>query len=120
MKTNGPIDGQSILPLLKDASATLDRDAIHWHFPHFSNEGGRPSSAIRAGRWKLIEHLESGKVELYDLEADLGETVDLAEKTPGVTKRLRTMLQQWRRDVGAEMPTRKPECKARKIGRAHV
>lgn len=108
VKTNGPIDGRSILPLFEDASATLDREAIHWHFPHFSNEGGRPTSAIRAGRWKLIEHLESGKVELYDLEADVGETVNLAEKMPDVTKRLQSMLDRWRKEVGAEMPTPKP------------
>ena len=43
------LDGESLCPLFKDASASLDRDSICWHFPHFSNEDSRPSSAIRAG-----------------------------------------------------------------------
>ena len=99
------LDGLSLCPLLKDANASLDRDAICWHFPHFSNEDSRPSSAIRVGRWKLIEHLEYGKVELYDLEEDLGETVNLAGRMPERTKDLKKRLDAWRKDVDAAMPT---------------
>jgi len=99
------LDGRSIVPLLEDPDASLARDAIFWHFPHFSNEDSRPSSAVRSGRWKLIEHLERGEIELYDLEGDLGETTNLAEKMPGQAGKLKTILHGWRSDVSAAMPT---------------
>ena len=105
--TAGLLDGLSIVPLLKDAAAPLDRDVLGWHFPHFSNEGGRPSSALRHGRWKLIEHLETGDLEVYDLEKDLGESTNLADQDPELTKHLYHHLTQWRTEVNAEMPTRK-------------
>ena len=31
------------------------RKALYWHYPHYSNQGGIPSGAIRVGDWKLIE-----------------------------------------------------------------
>ena len=101
------LDGRSLVPLFRDPKASLDRDAIYWHFPHFSNEDSRPSSAVRSGRWKLIEHLEHGEIELYDLEQDLSETTNLAAKMPNQAKQLKTMLDQWRDDVHAAMPTRR-------------
>jgi arylsulfatase A-like enzyme len=99
------LDGRSLVPLFKDPQATFDRGVIYWHFPHFSNEDSRPSSAVRSGRWKLIEHLENGEIELYDLEQDLSETTNLAAKMPSQAKQLKTMLDQWRDDVHAAMPT---------------
>ncbi|NOX54333.1 MAG: sulfatase [Planctomycetes bacterium] len=107
------LDGRSLVPVLKDSAATLDREALFWHFPHFSNEGGRPSSAVRAGRWKLIEHLEYGEIELFDLQHDPGETRNLAERMPERAKGLRTMLERWRKRLNAAMPTPKPlSCKS--------
>ena len=71
------IDGVSLLPLFK-GKTHLRRDALYWHYPmdkpHFL--GGTSSSAIRSGDWKLIEFLDSGKVELYDLAHDLPESHD--------------------------------------------
>jgi hypothetical protein len=52
-----------------------------------------------------MEHLEHGEIELYDLEQDLGETANLAAKMPNQAKRLKTMLDQWRDDMHAAMPT---------------
>ncbi|MCP4640263.1 MAG: sulfatase-like hydrolase/transferase, partial [bacterium] len=101
------LDGLSLVPLFENAEATLDRDAICWHFPHFSNEDSRPSSAVRSGRWKLIEHLEYGEVELYDLAEDPGETTDLRAKMPERTRQLKAMLDEWRNDVDAAMPIRR-------------
>ena len=101
------LDGRSLAPLLKDPTVSLERNAVFWHFPHFSNEDSRPSSAVRSGRWKLIEHLEYGQFELYDLETDLGETTNLAEQNPERASQLKMMLDQWRIDVDAAMPTRR-------------
>ena len=66
------------------------------------NQGSRPSGAIRAGSWKLVEHYENGACELYDLAKDVSETTDLAAKEPARVADLRGKLEKWRRDVGAQ------------------
>ena len=57
-----PVDGVSLVPILKGGSIT--REALYWHYPHYSNQGGIPSRAIRVGDWKLIERYEDGRVHL--------------------------------------------------------
>jgi len=100
------IDGVSILPLLKDPSARLKREALYWHYPlarpHFL--GGRSAGAIRKGRWKLIEFFDTGKRELYDLAGDLGEKTDLAAKMPEKAAELARALAAWRKETGAKIP----------------
>lgn len=100
-------DGVDITPLLKGGSA-LDRDALFWHYPHYSNQGGRPGSSVRRGNMKLIEFFEDGKLELYDLREDPGEKNDLAVKDPPTAKRLHGLLVDWREKVEAKIPERNP------------
>jgi arylsulfatase A-like enzyme len=47
------------------------------------------------GRWKLLVDLESGRVSLYDLAADPGETRDLAPRRPREVQRLRRAVARW-------------------------
>ncbi len=102
------VDGVSLLPLLTGTSH-LRRTALYWHYPHYSNQGGRPSGAVRAGNLKLVEHFEDNRVELFDLSDDPGETTDLAGTLPEDAARLRRMLAEWRRSVGARMPAPNPD-----------
>lgn len=102
-----PLDGVSLVPLLKDSEADPARDTLFWHLPHYHH--GTPASAIRRGDWKLLEFFETGALELYDLSADLGETNNLAAKHPDKTTELRDVLAIWRKEVGARMPTSNPE-----------
>ena len=46
----------------------LEREALYWHYPHYSNQGGIPGGAIRVGDYKLFENYEDGKVSLYNLK----------------------------------------------------
>ena len=100
------VDGVSLLPLLKQ-SGTLKRDAIYWHYPHYHHT--TPGGAIRAGRYKLIEYFEDGKLELYDLQTDIGEKKDLAKAMPDKAAALQKQLAAWRKSVGAKMPTPNPD-----------
>lgn len=100
------IDGISLLPALS-GSPVPDRP-LFWHYPHYGNQGGAPSAAIRLGKWKLIEWLEDNRLELFDLDADPGETTDLAAKVPDETARLHKLLQEWQREVGAKFPIKNP------------
>ena len=101
------VDGVSIVPLLRGGQS-LPRQAIYWHYPHYSNQGGGPSGAVRAGDLKLIEFYEDNHVELYNLKDDLGEKHDLAARMPDKAKELRERLARWRQDVGARMLTPAP------------
>jgi arylsulfatase A-like enzyme len=96
------VDGISLVPVLTGTEG-IERDALYWHYPHYNRHPhSYPSSVIRQGRWKLIEHLETGKMELYDLSADIGETTDLASSQPDRAKDLAAKLAAWRDAVGAD------------------
>jgi arylsulfatase A-like enzyme/outer membrane protein assembly factor BamB len=100
-------DGVSLLPVFKGEGLT--REALYWHYPHYSNQGGKPGGAVRAGAYKLIEFFEQGRRELYNLKADVGETVNLIEQQPRVAAELAGKLADWRRAVGAEMTRPNPD-----------
>lgn len=103
------VDGESLLPLLTQ-TGSLKRDALYWHYPHYHYSGIAPSGAVRAGRYKLIEWFEKsidgidtpGAIELFDIEADISEQQNLAEKMPDITAKLYNQLKQWRKSVGAQ------------------
>lgn len=104
-KTNGEIDGRSIMPLLTGQGEWKDRP-VFWHFPHYSQSVG-PYSIVRQGDYKLIEFLEDGKLELYDLKNDLSEKHNLATAKPEKVEELRTVLNKWRKNVDAQLPRKK-------------
>jgi len=95
-------DGESLVPLLKGGS--LPERPLFWHYPHYGNQGGEPSSIIRRGDWKLIHYYEDGRDELYHLGNDSAEQQDLAGVEPERTQQLRAELDQWLSRVGAEIP----------------
>ena len=102
-------DGVSFAPLLKGQNR-LDREAIYWHFPHYSNHGMQsPGGAIRCGDYKLLEYFENNTVQLFNLREDLGEHNDLATAEPEVAARLKSMLHRWRAKVGAQMMEPNPD-----------
>jgi len=95
-----PIDGIDIAPALKGDS--LDREALYWHYPHYSNQGGIPGGAVRMGDYKLFERYEDGRVHLYNLKEDIGEQNDLSELLPEKTAAMRAKLHAWYQEVNAE------------------
>lgn len=92
-------DGVSLLPLLEGKRMT--ERPLFWHYPHYHR--GKPFSAVRLGDWKLIEHLEDGSQELYNLRKDIGEQDNLIGRYPEKAAKLEAMLDAWRKDVGAQM-----------------
>lgn len=109
VKLPGPVDGLSLVPLLK-RSGSLRREALFWHYPHYwNNSRVRPYGAVRAGDWKLIEFYEDMRVELYNLKEDLSEARDLARERPEMALELRALLHNWRQSAHAQMPTPNPD-----------
>ncbi|MDA1332584.1 MAG: sulfatase [Bacteroidetes bacterium] len=97
-------DGVSLVPLLEGKNR-LDRDALYWHYPHYGNQGGSPSAAVRKGAWKLIEFFEDNRVELYNLQDDIGEQTNLSSREPEKVEELRSMLHDWYLSVDAQFPS---------------
>lgn len=101
------LDGESILPFLRNPDRPIERRVLTWHYPldrpHFL--GGVSAGAIRDGHWKLIEHFDSGKLQLFSLAQDPGEKKDLAATHSADVKRLLSQLKKWRQIAGARHPS---------------
>lgn len=105
-----PLDGESLVPLVRDPAASLRRTAIFQHFPGYLGAGEgtwrtTPVATIDEGDWKLLEFFEDGRLELYNLREDIGETKNLAASMPDKANELHAKLVAWRREVNAPMPT---------------
>ncbi|MCA9319084.1 MAG: sulfatase [Planctomycetes bacterium] len=113
LPTEQPLDGVDLVSLLEgEPSEAIEARTLFWHFPAYLEAGrGRfrttPAAALRQGRWKLIEYFEDGRLELFDLDHDLGETQDLAAEQPERVKTLHEEMRRWRKDIKAPVPTEK-------------
>lgn len=110
-KPHQVLDGESLVKLFRDPQAKLQRDAIYQHFPGYLGAGvdawrTTPVSLIQVGNYKLMEFLEDGRLELYDLSKDIGETQNLVKQLPEKTQELHSRLVAWRNEVKAPMPTK--------------
>ena len=107
------LDGTSLRPLL-EGSGTIEARDLVWHYPHYSNQGGRPAAALLAGDGatpgndKLGEHFEDQRLELVDVDADPEEAHDLAALRPQRAADLHARLVAWRKAVGARLPQENP------------
>lgn len=100
-------DGLSLVPVLRGETELLERDTLYWHFPT-SMWTRSPAGAIRKGDYKLIEHFEDGRIELFNLKDDIGETVNLLYSESEKASELLSALTAWRRSLDAQMPTPNP------------
>lgn len=104
-------DGTSLAGLVLRNEPLAPR-ALFWHQPHYSNQGGRPAGAVREGQWKLIEHYEDSRIELYNLEQDPGEAADMSAAEPETAERLRRLLHTWLVALGAQRNVPNPNFNA--------
>ena len=117
------IDGRSVADLLLGEADRLDQEPFFYYF-------GVQLQAVRLGRWKLFprrtepppqssslwymhnpdlferHHRLREQPELYDLEADAGETRDLASEHPAIVERLDGLARRF--DEGMQRDKRPP------------
>lgn len=101
------IDGTSLARVVRDEPGHV-APPVYWHYPHYANQGGKPTVAVRHGALKLVRDLETGVQRLFDIAADPGETTDLAASGPDSVAELAAGLDAWLLDVGAILPRRNP------------
>ena len=84
-------DGISIVPTLLGRGGQRTHDSLYWEF-----HARGASRAVRMGRWKGIRNEAAkqpdGPIELYDLDADVSETKDVAAANADVVKRIETLM----------------------------
>ncbi|TRX60018.1 sulfatase [Fulvivirga sp. M361] len=98
--------GQSLFSTI---SGGAKKRSIVWHVPHYSPQHGKPASAIRKGKYKLIYFYEDGRSELYDLENDPSEEKNLAQSQPIVADQLLRELNDWKSRFDAKDPVPNPD-----------
>ncbi|MFO0953041.1 MAG: sulfatase-like hydrolase/transferase [Isosphaeraceae bacterium] len=103
-----PSDGVALDGLLLQGKAVPARP-LYWHYPHYSNQGGRPGGAVRDGDWKLVEFYDSGRRELFNVKSNFQESNNLAQAQPKKVAELAQKLDRWRKSVGAVMPATNPD-----------
>jgi len=108
-KSGQTTDGISFVPLLK-GEKKINREAIFWHFPHYSNHGMQsPGDAVLCGDYKLLEYYDNNFVQLFNLKDDMEEQKDLAAQNPGKVKEMKDILNTWRKQVSAKMMEPNPK-----------
>ena len=80
--------GRNLLPFLSGTATGPVHEWLFW-------DGDEKKLAARNGRWKLASN--NGKIELFDLEADMGEKTDVSAKHPEIEKRMQSALEAWRK-----------------------
>jgi len=87
------IDGVSFLPELLGDGAQEPRTALYWEYHGLWNG----AQAVRLGKWKGVRlggHDDpNAPIELYDLESDPGETMDVADTNPDVVASVREVME---------------------------
>ena len=112
------IDGISLKPILEGEKMDIQRP-LFWHYPHYGNQGGNPSSMIRENDWKLIHYWEDGSEELYNLASDAGEQSNVITENPEIAEKLSKKLVDWLENVEANMPTKDPEFDMKLAAKRH-
>jgi len=104
-----PLDGIGLTNVF-DQKKLAPRN-LYWHFPHYHGSKNRPVSAVRSGDFKLMHWHEDDKLELYDLVNDPSENNDLSEEMISQTDSLKLLLENWKNEINASMPSKNPEYK---------
>ena len=95
-------DGMNLLPIWEGKAPEVDR-TLFWR----TNAGGRTQKAVRSGDWKLV--VDGTHTFVFNVRGDVGERVDLASRRQDIARKLRSLLNEWERDVDAEAKSQPPK-----------
>ena len=102
-ETPAGLDGISMEPTLFSQDGQQRHKRLYWEF----HEGRSSKQAVRLGKWKGVRLSPEGPLELYDLEADIGETVNVAADRPEIVAAIESYLAE-ARSASEFWPLRSP------------
>ncbi len=102
-----PFDGINLFD--ENFSKNGSRKTLFWHFPHYHGSGWKPGSALRSGEWKYIYTYEDEKSELYNLDSDPEESVNLSTRFPDRTMDMKKKLFDLIDESNGKYPVQNPD-----------
>jgi arylsulfatase A-like enzyme len=112
------LDGVSLAQGLKGGQFPVR--PMFWHYPHYTNQGGRPSGVMREGNWMLLQFYDEDKTELYNLANDVGQQHDLAKHEPERATAMKSALEQWLTSNNARRNTPNPDFSEEEFRKVYV
>lgn len=113
---NYTIDGEDLTPVLLDSGKKTKRDALVWEYTNYARYNPRKKTfasqwvnVIQMDGFKLTEVVEDGTYYMFNLNDDPYETKEIIAKYPKEANKLKTRLEQWKKETGYEPPKRNPE-----------
>ena len=97
-------DGISLKNIIEGKTSETHTSMV-WDFPHYHGSGWTPGRALRFGPWKLVYFFEDEQYELYHLENDPGEKIDLVNQAPEQLEHMKKLLMEWTSTMKAQNPT---------------
>jgi arylsulfatase A-like enzyme len=95
-----PLDGESLVPLLRGERDSLARDTLIWRLGD--------QYAVRSGDWKLLQFADMPPMP-FDLARDPGEKANVAEQNAEVVKKLEAVFHKWSAQTVAPLWTSRLE-----------
>ncbi len=83
-------DGLSFIDIIKNPATDRSRRPLFWHYPNLYDQP--PHSSVRLGDYKLIHWHATGRLALYNLTNDIGESKNIAKEHPEIVKKLAKIL----------------------------
>ena len=95
------LDGVNLRSVLKkgnDGKLPKRDTGLVFHFPAYYTI---PITSYRDGDYKLMRHLNTGEIKLFDVAKDMGETKDLSKSMPEKKAAMVRKLDAYLKKVGA-------------------
>lgn len=100
------LEGISLKETLTNPQTKLERD-LFWHFPHYRLNDIVPYAIVRSGDYKLIHYFDGSEGELYNLNYDMEEKVNVISTRKAIAEELQNKLEHWLVETGARLPVEK-------------
>ena len=109
-KSDRSIDGKSLVPVLKKKNAAGPHEALYWQFGDYNDQ--KAQWAVQKGPWKLIGNVredlpeipltEKDQLFLVNLEEDISEKINVADKNPDKVEELKGLHDQWLKNINED------------------
>ncbi|MBG7631125.1 MAG: sulfatase [Bacteroidetes bacterium] len=116
LSENHILDGKSLKNILLDNNYETETKAMIWFYTNYSGFNSKNktfiskwTNVIQEKNYKLLEDVDSGIYQLYNLEKDPFETKDIYSEQIEISKKLIEKLNNWKKNTLLPAPRLNPE-----------